>query len=292
MKNSYFHFAFNRMLVARNWGTLKGGESLLTLLILTLFSHRSDAQSITEKIIRQSPRLSWSAGLTYDTNFQSPTTYENQQGMLTRITPRYRINDKLTLLASAGATQRFTQENRSDLTNASISLSRNPFAIGNVGDLRVTTTIVAPTNEISRDKESLLTSYRLGANFFVRTNTNFIWEMGGFATVNNHRYSVSAFNQPNIQYRLTPYGNIGWTFKERWQLMFYTDYTRAYTYRGNERGFFTLDESLTYIGGRRWSATIGVSNGGSVVAKDGQSSNIAFFNTRTTTTYINGTFNY
>jgi hypothetical protein len=261
------------------------------LLILSFFSARSDAQSISEKIIREAPRLSWSAGVTYDSNFQSADTYENSQGMLFRVTPRYRLSDKLTIIASSGITQRFTQEDRSDFANTTIALSRSPFRVG-PGDMRVTTSLVLPSNQITREKESLQTAGRLGINYFIRTNTNFIWEMGAFATLNNHRYTISAYNQPNIQWRLAPYANIGWVFKDHWQAMLYTAYEKAYTYRNTPREFFTLDESLTYIGGRKWSATIGHTNAGSAVSKDGQSSNVAFFDTRTSVVYINGTFNY
>lgn len=229
--------------------------------------------------------------MTYDSNFQSADTYQNSQGMLFRVTPRYRLTDKLTVIASAGVTQRFTQEDRSDLANTTIALSRTPFRVG-PGDMRVTSSVVLPTNQIQRDKESLQGAGRLGINYFIRTNTNFIWEMGGFATLNSHRYSVSAYDQANIQWRVSPYANIGWTFKDKWQPMLYVAYDRAWTYRNTPREFFTLDESLTYIGGRVWSATIGHTNAGSIVSKDGQSSNVAFFDSRTSVVYINGTFNY
>lgn len=249
-------------------------------------------QSITEKILRESPRLSWSVGLTADTNLQDTTTYENDRGALMRVSPRYRINEQFTAIASLGVSQRFTQENRTDLTNTTLSLSRNPVRIGSIGDLRTTGSLILPSNEIQRERESLRGSLRLGTNFFVRTNTSFILESGASVTLNNHQFSVSAFNMPNIQWRASPYINTGWAPNDKWQLLVYGAYDAAWTYRNTYRGFFTLDESITYIPSREWSVTAGHTNAGSITTLDGQSSNVAFFDSRTSVFYLNGTFNF
>lgn len=249
-------------------------------------------QSISEKILRESPRLSWSASFTADSNLQDTDTYENERGALMRVSPRYRINESFTAIASLGVTQRFTQENRTDMTNATISLSRNPMRIGTLGDLRATGTLILPTNEIQRDKESLRGALRLGTNFFVRTNTSFILETGISATMNNHQYSVSAFDTPNIQWRTSPYINMGWGPNDKWQFFLYSGYDSTWTYRNTYRGFFTLDESITYIPSREWSFTAGHTNAGSITTLDGRNSNIAFYDTRTSVFYLNGTFNF
>lgn len=262
--------------------------SAIHLLVSSAFAQ----QSITEKILREAPRLSWSASLTADSNLQNTSTYENDRGALMRLSPRYRINDQFTAIGSLGISQRFTQENRTDMTNTLLSISRNPVRIGTVGDLRATGSLILPTNEIQREKESLRGALRLGTNFFVRTNTSFILETGASATLNNHQYSVSAFNQPNIRWRATPYINTGWAPNDKWQLLMYGAYDAARTYRGTYRGFFTLDESITYIPSREWSVTLGHTNAGSITTMDGQNSNVAFFDSRTSVFYLNGTFNF
>ncbi len=263
------------------------------IIVITMLTKSAIAQqSITEKILRESPRLSWSMSLTADTNAQAEDTYENQRGALFRASPRYRINDQFTAIASLGVTQRFTQESRSDLTNATLSISRNPIRVGTLGDLRTTGSLILPANEIQRERESLRGALRLATNFFVRTNTSFIFENGVSATMNNHQYSISAFNTPNIHWRLTPYINAGWGPNDRWQFFVYGAYDSTWTYRDTYRGFFTLDESITYIAGRQWSFTVGHTNAGSITTLDGRNSNVAFYDSRSSVFYVNGTYNF
>ncbi len=231
-------------------------------------------------------------GLTYDSNLQKTSSYESQQGGLARLSPRYRINEKWTAISSLGVIQRITQENRTDLTNWTLALSRNPFPFAGLGDLRITTSLVLPSNQIQREKESLRGALRLATNYFVRTNTPFILEGGLFATRNIHQYKISAFDRQNLQWIVSPYSTMGWSFGDHWQLTGTGSYDATWTYRNNYQGFFNLDESLTYIKDRNMSFTIGHNNSGSVATLDGRSSNVAFFNTRSSVFYINGTFNY
>lgn len=263
------------------------------LIIICLFvGPKAFAQTLTEKLLRESPRLSWNMGLTYDSNLQSTSTYESQQGYLARLSPRYRINEKWTAISSLGVQQRTTQENRTDLTNLALAVSRNPFPLFGIGDARLTSTLILPTNEIQREKESLVAALRMGSNYFVRTNTPLILETGISATRNFHQFTFSAFNQQNIQSRITPYLTTGWGVGDHWQITATAGYDATWTYKNNYQGFFDFDQSLTYIKDRHISFTVGHSNFGSVTTLDGRNSNVAFFDTRSSVVYLNGTFNY
>lgn len=271
---------------------MKTVKLTLSALALLLFSAtEAFALTVAEKMLRESPRLSWNMGLTYDANLQSEETYEAQRGLLGRLSPRYRLSDAYTLIGSVGISQRLTQENRSEMTNTTLSVSRNPIRLG-IGDLRMTGSLILPTNLRQRKNESFRAAARLGANYFIRTNTPLILEAGASATLNNHRYNISAYDQANIQRRATPYITVGWGLGDHWQVTAYNAYDATWTYRDTYRGFFTLDQSITYIPNRKMSFTVGHNNAGSVVTLDGRDSNVAFFNTRTSTVYFNGTFNY
>jgi len=265
-------------------------ELILTAVILA--SQTVHAQTITEKIQREAPRLSATMGVTYDSNLQESETYEHAAGVLVRGIARYRLNDDYLLSASTGLTQRMTQENRTDMINTTITLAHTPFAIGTLGDMRPLVSLVLPTNGIQRDKESLRGALRAGAAFYVKTNSNFIMETGASVTLNNHQYSRSAFDVANIQWRGSPYIIVGWSFGDHWQVTAYNGLEATRTYNGTDREFFELDQSITYIANRKWNVTLGHNNAGSVTTLDGRGSNVAFFDSRTSTVYLNGNFNF
>lgn len=251
---------------------------------------------MTEKILREAPRLSWTLTGSYNSNLQERDSYQNMQSSVFFVSPRYRLNDKFMIIGSTGLQQAMADsnlnfQNRTDFTNTSIGISRNPFPVGKYGDMRLTTALVLPSNQFNRENQTFNGALRGTVNYFVRTNSNFVWDVDMSALVNNHTYSIDFRGNGNVQYSVTPFQDIGFVFAKHWQFIAYQAYTSAWDYRGERRGFFTFDESLTYAKSRRWNASLGVTNAGSILKPDGQNSNVALFDTRTTTLYVQGSVN-
>ena len=263
---------------------------ILTVLVL-LISQMGYAQTLTEKLLRQSPKLSYNISLDYESNLQKSDTYQNAQSTSVRISPRYRINDTYTLLGFAGFTQSLTQENRSDLNNTVIAISRKPTPIAGIMDVRPTLSVTLATNELQRNKDSLRGAIQLSTSGFFRTNSSLIAGLGARFRLNNHRYSVSAIRGANIKTMITPSAIVGWSFG-KFQLVTSNAYSYGTTYRGTRRGNFSLDQSLTYIPTAKMNFSIGHNNRGSVLSRDGRSSNVDVFNSKTSVFYVSALYNY
>ncbi len=272
--------------------SLRFTQNIALSLAVYLTADLSWSQSVTETVLRESPKLSMSLGLIYDSNLQQASASSNQQGIMTRLNPRYKLNDTYTSIGSLGLSQRFTQENRTDLTNMALSVSRQPLALGRTADLRPTVSLILPTNQVQRDIDTLQAALRTTVSVFARTNTPFILETGATLQLNSHQFSISRENGPNLQTRATPYLSLGWTFADKVQVLATQAYDSAWTYRGKQRTNFDFDQSVTYIGGRRWSMTVGHNNSGNLLTADGQHSNVALFDRRSSTVYLSGILNY
>lgn len=273
-----------------------GGNSVfrfyIALITSILCSVSVQGQTLTEKLLLESPRLSFNVGIDYNSNLQDTDTYQNRQSSTFIVSPRFRLNDTYTLVGFTGGSQSFTQETRSDMLNTAIGITRTPWAIGRIADLRPTLQLILPTNEVQRNDDSLRGAIQITGNAFIRTNTQFIVAVGTQARLNNHQYSISALNGANIQTLVTPYVTLGWQFTPKWQLVTQSAYTMARTYRGTNRNLFGLDQSLTYIPSRKLSFTVGHNNQGSMLSRDGSSSNFRLFDTRTSVFYVSALYNF
>lgn len=264
--------------------------SLFVFFCLFLGS-QGHAQTLSEQLLRQSPKLSVNMGYSFESNLQKTDTYQNSQSSALLVSPRYRLTDTYTLIATTGFSQSLTREQRSDMINTSVGVTRNPISIGGVMDLRPTFSLVAPTNAMQRQDDSLRGAARLTGIAYFRTRSAWILGFGGQAQLNNHQFSVSAINGANLQTIATGFATVGYSLG-KFQLVAQGSQTNAWTYRGTKQAFFGLSQSITYIPTRKMSFSIGHTNQGNVLARDGVRSNVALFNSRTSVVFFGANYNY
>lgn len=262
--------------------------STVALVAMGVGAH---GQTLQEKLLRQSPKLSFNASFNYQGNFQKTTTYQNVQNTSFIFSPRYRITDTYTLVGSLGFAQGLTQENRSDLTNTRIALTRRPISVAGVADVRPTLSLILPTNQEQRERDSLRGALRLTANAFYKTIKNAILTTGLTAQLNNHRFTISARQGANVQTLLQPFVVIGYVLGP-FQLSTYSAHSTAFTYRGGRRHRFLLDQSVSYIRSANLSFSLGHTNGGSVLTQDGLGSNVRLWDSRSSTFYLGALYNF
>jgi len=218
-------------------------------------------QTLQEKLLRQSPKLSFNASVNYEGNFQDVETYQNFQSTSFLFSPRYRVSKDYTLIGRVGFSQGLTHETRSDLTNTTVAITRTPLKLGSFADVRPTFSLVLPTNGQQRNKDSLRGSLRFTANAFYKTLKNLILTTGVTTQLNNHEFTISAERGANIQ-------------------------------AGYRRHRFLLDQSISYIRSAKLSFSVGHTNSGSVLTQDGLSSNVQLFDSRWSVFYLGALYNF
>lgn len=249
------------------------------------------AQTLSEKLLRQAPPLSINMSMDYESNLQNFDAYDSRQASSFRVSPRYRLNDTYTIVGTTGFTQAFNQENKSDMLNSSIGITRSPINIAKLIDVRPTLSVIMPTNSVQRDKDSLNGAAQLTLSSFVRTRSPLILGLGSQFRLNTHKFTVSAISGPNIQSIVTPFATLGYVLG-KFQLVARGSYSAAQTYRGKNKNFFSLDESVSYILNPKTSFYVGHTNRGSTLSGDGQTSNVELFNTRSSIVYLGALYNY
>ncbi len=263
----------------------------VVFLFCFLWSLNGQAQTLSETLLRESPKLSINLGYNYETNLQKSTTYQNSQSSAFQISPRYRLTDEYTLIAQTGFSQSLSRERRSDMINSSVGVTRNPISILDVADLRPTLSLTLPTNSMQRQDDSLRGAATLTGIAYFRTFSRWIFAVGSQARINNHQFSISAINGANLQTQVAAFGTVGYTLG-KFQLVARGSQRTAWSYRGKRYGFFGLDQSITYIPNRKMAFSIGHSNQGNILARDGLRSNVALFNSRTSVVYLGALYNY
>lgn len=259
---------------------------------LLFMGSNAQAQTLQEKILLESPRFSFNANFDYSTNLQDTDTFQNRRNSVIGLSPRYRLNDTWTLLGRAGFAQSFTQENRSDLLNTSLSITRRPYKLGRYANLRPTYTLILPTNEVQRNDDSLNGALQVSGNAFINTNTNFILAFGASGRLNTHDFSISAISGANIERVISAWNTLGWQITPKWQIIGQSVYRVATTYRGSNRNQFVLAQSITYIPSRKYSISVGHDNRGSVFQKDGSGSNVNLFESTTSVFFVSALLNF
>ncbi len=151
--------------------------------------------------------------------------------------------------------------------------------------------MVFATNSEDRYRDSMRGALQLSAGGFYRTHTNFILGGGLSFRQNNHEFTISARGGANIERVATASLNLGYTLG-KFQFFTQNSYSLAQTYRGTDRNNFGFDQSITYIPNREYNFTIGHSNQGSVLSRDGQSSNVDLFDTRSSVIYLSALYNF
>jgi len=251
----------------------------------------AEAQTLSEKLLRESPDLSFNIGLAYEGNTQKTSSYDNQQLGSITVSPRYKVSENYTAIGRVGFTQSYTQDNRSDMTNTSLGFTRKPIPIGTIADLRPTLSLILPTNSQQRYRDSLLGGAQFTASAFFRTHTRWILGLGTRFRQNFHEFTISSVQGANIETLMQPFLTVGISVG-KFQFATQSSYTLARTYRGTVRQFFSGDQSITYIPSRELSFSLGHNNQGSLLTQDGQSSNVDLFDRRRSIFYFSAVLNY
>lgn len=203
------------------------------------------------------------------------------------LAPSYSLSEDYRIGASGSLTQRNDQEQKSQIGNTKVTLTRQPIALTNDTQLILIAGGRLPTNpEMRRDDTYngavlidpiLMSDWRiLGRNFTTTYQLT--------AAKNFHKYDRNNVGSANISYSFVHYVSVDTEIFRNVIFTLEGDYTYARSYQNTPRSLYSLGQVLTYQR-PKWSAAIGHTNSADMFKYDGRESNVALFDKHTSAIY-------
>ena len=230
--------------------------------------------------------FSMTASLSTLSNAYDPSSSLNYGETNVSLTPYLKLANGISMFATVGAKQVHVDERQSEVNNTSLGLSLKPVTLSKNWIWSNTLVGVLPTNYRTKQLYSFMgsSSYTTGLNQKAKIlDIPFSVNYSLVAKRNFHEFSRSSFDSANIMQSGTALISLSKSFlKERLRIALSGSGSLNETYQGRQSNSFSLNQSISYVVIPKNQATLslGHSNAGDVYKPDGETSNIDFFNER------------
>ena len=258
-------------------------KAVLTTALLGHFAYADQKTTTTTAKIpakEEAKAFGLLLDLSYNSNMYakgdiSQTTYSN----LT-IIPSYKITDNLTTSLRTDITKYFTQDENTEMTNTRIRFSYLTAKLTDQISWSNRFDVFIPTNRKSQLTDRLTTATGVGTSLkYAGEITTAILGLG--ITRNYHEFDYSTTGEQLTEYTATQFLNLEFSLMEKISLSVEGSYIISRSYQNTEKYNFETNVSLDYTMTKNFSASVGLSNGGSALKANGVDSNIEFLNEKT-----------
>ena len=235
------------------------------------------------------------------TTFVRTSLHENPQDPLATssvslfATSRYKLTDHLTFSLNAGLYQGINRERKTQMTNFRVTFSYGPLPLGSSIQVLPETTVVLPTNSMSRYEYSylgaLVLGCRISSNFSLFGKTMSLYYIPRLSRL-LHRYTRAGNGSPNLQYKLGHTLALSVPLVERLSLNLNGGWTSAISYQDQIIEIFNLTQSLVYTWSKKIFIGLGHTNEASPFEHNGRDNNISFYDWRTSTVFSKISVNF
>jgi hypothetical protein len=230
-------------------------------------------------------------GVTIDatSNLLEPGDVEHTADTKLWLAPSYKISDPVSVSGLFIVQKDLTGLKETHLIKSSLTARHKGTRLNPYLTLSPAVTVALPLTHNAVARESLITSVA------VAPRIGFDLTPAGLDTINGffdlslsrgfHRYETQTTGRSNTQWRLTPWLVVNVGFLTDFTLQLSAVRATSWTYAGNSRGAFDLNEELSYAITSDVSVAIGHNNSGDVLAANGTDSNIGIYDERSSTVY-------
>ena len=263
------------------------GFSIIKVVLMTaVLGHMAYADQKTTTTTAKIPakKETKAFGLILDLSYNSnmyaegdinQTTYSN----LT-IIPSYKITDNLSTSLRTDISKYFTQDENTEMTNTRIRFSYLTAQLTDQISWSNRFDVFAPTNRKSQLTDRLKTATGIGTSLkYADEITIAILSLG--ITKNYHEFDYSTTGEQLNEYTATQALSLEFSLIEKLSLSVEGTYIMARTYQNTPKYAFETAVGLGYEITKNFSASVGLSNGGSALKANGVDSNIEFLNEKT-----------
>ena len=264
-----------------------GVNIVKAVLTTALLGHLAYADQKTTTTTAKIPTIEEEAkafGLALDLSYNANMYAEDDinQTSYTNLTiiPSYKITDKLKTSLRTDISKYHTQEENTEMTNTRIRFSYLTAKLTDQISWSNRFDVFIPTNRKSQLTDRLTTATGIGTalNYKDELTTAIL----SFALRRNyHEFDYSTTGEQLTEYTATQFLNLEFSLMEKISLSVEGSYIISRSYQNTEKYNFETNVSLDYTMTKNFSASVGLSNGGSALKANGVDSNIEFLNEKT-----------
>lgn len=207
---------------------------------------------------------------------------DHSSGGSIEIRPSMRISSKAALRASiAGEYDNVTGDSK--VLNTQLVVARDPIALTNDDDVRLSAQLILPTEEDARLKASL----RGGVGAMVGVDHRFaiagkpsIVSYTANALKNIHEYSRDHMRNPNLSHRLRHIVNLDVNLTQKVSLSVGGYYQLGFTYENVIRETYSASQGISYAINDQYLVSVEHSTAGKMFAADGRDWNVELYDSR------------
>lgn len=237
-------------------------------------------------------KLSTSLDLTYNTDNKTFDQKNKSSNIDFTLNPAYPLSklDRLSLVVSANK----DLKDQRNLTYADSYLghSRDFYKNTDLGlKINGLTRIYHPTSEESQKNKTLKTKLYFAPQIAIDLSkkasipVNITYRP--YYQQSFHKYKVAYDGTSNIQTSISHRLILDLSIGEMFAITLDNIYGRSFTYYGNSKDSFNLDQSLQYSLNEKLNFAIGHNNSGNALKANGKDSNVELFNKNNSTFYFN-----
>lgn len=183
---------------------------------------------------------------------------------------------------------------RNDFTDTTVAFQKLPTPVNSFLSLGYRLGVGLPSSKDSRVRQNLMMSTSASLSFLINSSYLPSKRMSLFlvssAGKNIHEYDTDINGNVNMSHSANQMIALGYGITDRMAFSFNMTYRARWSYQNVMREAFDLSQELSYAVARSISLAVGHSNSGSILAANGQDSNVKLMNENSSIVYASGTY--
>lgn len=208
-----------------------------------------------------------------------------------QITPSISLGDGYTLVTGISGAKDLKGERKFSMGNGFIALSKSLRQYDKLS-ISASASAVIPLAESTKDIQTLRTGIKVAPKFSYKATDNASLSYSPGVKVNFHEFKTSLTGRSNTQYSLSQTASFSYNVMDYFTIGLGGAYARSFTYNGNSKDFYSIDQSLSFAPTESTGIEVGHSIGGNPLAANGIDSDINIFNSRESSVYAGFSFTY
>ncbi|PIU00718.1 MAG: hypothetical protein COT74_03380 [Bdellovibrionales bacterium CG10_big_fil_rev_8_21_14_0_10_45_34] len=222
---------------------------------------------------------------TFESNLASTSDSKRSQASVFRGLFSANFQEAGTLIALTSIQRMHVKPEDTIIGNTALFYQVDLMSVRSDLDFFVGALAVAPTNEVSREKDSYQGAAGVAPG--IRHSQNFLGVKSSVSLSYNylryfHGYTLNSEAVPNIQYSHGPELLFAGAYKESVSFLFNAQLLNGTTYRGLTKQSYQLLSLIQYHLGEKSRLIFRYENGGNLLRRNGRDSNFSFFDQQDT----------
>lgn len=240
----------------------------------------------------------WKLGLgsTFESNLEETSSTDYSLTNTSYGSLKLTLDNGVSVSTSIAIDKDLQNDRETTLRDSALSFSKSLHKFNEQLSLAGNLSFAIPLSESSQNITNLYTSIRVRPSLSYDASKSMIDGLS-FTYLPSlrtyfHQYETKSTGGSNTRYALSNRLVVSYSLTDSLGISFDNTYLRTWTYQGQSKDIYSLDQSIGYSINDNLAATIGHAIGGSVLAVNGQEQNIDLFNSQTSTIYFDLSLSY